>query len=84
MSNHQAAGEVREALRVRTMTGTERGEWLRANWGRLQEQACGMYASMPDEPAAAVQFATMGEKNEWQREQEVRFAMAFQAVQEWL
>jgi hypothetical protein len=81
LSNYQHDREVQEALRVQSMTDDERFQWLAANWGRLQDGANDLYANVPDVPATARCFATMEEKNIFDRDREVQFALQYKARQ---
>lgn len=79
MSDYQHDREVEVALRAQAMNGEELSQWLEENWSRLQNEANVLYANMPDQPATARCFETMAEKNEYQREREIEFALEFQS-----
>ena len=81
MPAYQQDQEVQEALRVQSMTGVERFQWLEVNWGRLQDGVNALYASMPDEPATARCFTSMEEKNAFERDRELKFALQYKARQ---
>ena len=82
MSAHQQDREVQEAMRVRAMGSEEFSEWFVATWGALQDQANAMYAGMPSRPCIPRYFKTMDEKNAYDREREIQFALDYQAMQE--
>lgn len=75
LSNYQNDREVKEALRVQSMTDVERFQWLVTNWGRLQEAANTLFVNAPERPATARCYASMDEKNRFDREREVQFAL---------
>jgi hypothetical protein len=63
MSQPQADGEVDEALRVYEMGPSEREQWLRTSWDRLQSQADALYAGITFKREPGRQFRTIEEKN---------------------
>lgn len=75
MSDHQAYRELTEALRVQRMQPLERAQWLRDNWGRLQEQANSLYGGVPARTVGARHFRTIEEKNIADRLAETEFAL---------
>jgi len=80
MNEHQLHAQVREAMRVKRMTGAERAQWLRDNWDPLQHQATALRAGIDiDGPPRAVHFATIEAKNAYDEEQELKLALAIRA-----
>jgi hypothetical protein len=75
LADYQADREVQEALRVSMMTGEERYLWLEENWGKLQDQASALYADIPRPVAAARCYASFDEKNRFDEEREIQFAL---------
>ncbi|RJG02026.1 hypothetical protein [Noviherbaspirillum sedimenti] len=75
LSIYQHDREVKEALHVQSMTGAERFQWLADNWGRLQDGANTLFTDAPERQATARCFASMEEKNRFDREREVQFAL---------
>lgn len=79
MAEYQADQEVQEALRVQAMNGDERWKWLTNTWGRLQAEASLLYADMPPRPHTTRCFATFEEKNAFDEQRELEFAMQLHA-----
>jgi hypothetical protein len=63
MSQPQADREVDEALRVYEMGPSEREQWLRTSWDRLQSQADALYAVITFKREPGRQFRTIEERN---------------------
>jgi hypothetical protein len=77
MSDYQDERELQEALRVQQMNGDELFEWLEQNWAPLQRQANALYAGMPLLPPSGRHFETMEEKNLFDEQREIDFALDF-------
>ena len=75
MSDYQADRELQEALRVQTMSPEERYQWLTDTWGRLQREASLFLADLPPQAATARCYASMEEKNRFDEDREIGFAL---------
>jgi hypothetical protein len=71
----QEERELQEALRV--LKSNDASESMEI-WDGLQRWINDLYADMPSELPAARSFASMQEKNAYDEEREVRFALEFQ------
>ena len=67
--------ELAEALRVQAMSAVERSAWLRDVWGRVQRNAAVLQTHAPAHEPTARSYATMDEKNRFDEERELAFAM---------
>lgn len=77
MNEAQLNTQVREAIRVRRMSGDERARWLRDNWDPLQHQATALRAGIAiGGPPRAMHFASMEAKNVNDEDQELQLALA--------
>jgi len=76
MANYQAGRELAEALAVQAMSSHERYLWLKNIWGRLQAGADALQADRPPTRPTARAFATPEEKNRFDEDRELAFALA--------
>jgi hypothetical protein len=76
MSHHQRDRELAEALRVRALGPAAYSKWLESSWGKLQKEANRLYAGVPRPGAGrAWHFETPADKNRFDREREIEFAV---------
>ena len=71
----QEERELAEALRVQAMSPAERSAWLDEVWGRVQRNAAALQTHAPAHEPTARSYATMDEKNRFDEERELAFAM---------
>jgi hypothetical protein len=76
MADYQAEREVAEAMAVLAMRPDERFLWLTNTWGRLQTEAATMYFDGQPAMHTARTFATHDEKNRFDDDRELAFALA--------
>ncbi|TSA12395.1 MAG: hypothetical protein D4R79_07795 [Comamonadaceae bacterium] len=75
MASYQAGRELAEALTVQTMSSSERYLWLQKNWGRLQAAANALLSDRPPSRPTARAFATPQEKNQFDDDRELTWAL---------
>lgn len=75
MARYQAGRELAEALAVQAMSSEERYLWLHNVWGRLQASASVLLAERPATRPTARAFATPEEKNRFDEDRELAFAL---------
>jgi hypothetical protein len=75
MANYQATRELAEALAVQAMSSNERYLWLQNVWGRLQAAANALQGDRPPTRPTARAFATPQEKNRFDEDRELAFAL---------
>ncbi len=71
----QEERELAEALRVQAMSAVERSAWVRDVWGRVQRNAAALQTHAPTHEPTARSYATMEEKNRFDEERELAFAL---------
>jgi len=76
MSEHQADRELAEALTVQSLSPDEFSQWLRSNWGRLQDQANRLYSDVARPVGHARHFKSLAQKNRFDEDRETEFAVA--------
>jgi hypothetical protein len=67
--------ELAQALRVQAMSDAERSTWLVSTWGALQRQSAIFNTHALPHPPRARSYASMEEKNRFDEERELQFAM---------
>lgn len=75
MADYQVDRELQEALRVQSMSPQERFQWLTQTWGRLQDGASSLFADFPQQAGMARCYASFEEKNRFDEERELKFAL---------
>jgi hypothetical protein len=76
MSDYQAEREVAVAMAVQAMPPEERFAWFTESWGRLQAEAAAMFFDNQPAQHTARFFATHDEKNRFDDDRELAFALA--------
>lgn len=71
----QESAELADALRVQAMSGAERSAWLENVWGRVQRNSATFTVNAPAHVPTARSYATFEEKNRFDEERELAFAM---------
>lgn len=69
--------ELAEALRVQAMDDTERSLWLENVWGRVQRNAAALAPQQPHYQPTARSYATPEEKNRFDEDRELAWAMQY-------
>lgn len=80
MSDYQSERELQEALRVQSMAPPDRMLWLQQNWGRLQDGAATFISNMPSSPGASRCYGSMEEKNRFDDQRELTFALQMRSI----
>lgn len=69
--------ELAEALHVQAMTHLQRSAWLENVWGRAQRNAQAFMANAPEHEPTARSYASFEEKNRFDDERELAFAIQY-------
>lgn len=71
LAEYQSNREVLEALRVQSLSPDDRFEWLKNEWGRLQDDATSLFLDANDRPGTSRCFASFAEKNKFDEDREI-------------
>jgi len=75
LSDHQIERELREALRVQSMSADARWQWLQIEWGALQDCATLLFQKHAPPRYTSHSFATLADKNRFDEAVELERAL---------